>query len=330
MNFSLVASNIVQSNITSRVEVIVNCKPTTERTNVSVGITDTSGIRFSSIIIAFPLPQYVLEYEDGTKTKGMTDTLTWNSVNNFTIHFNKSDAKPRDYGLYYHRINNVFGNTLIYVNVFPQRIPDSPKSIEVICDVKHARVKWRSSFNGGDPQTFTAFAINGQRETHSQPLPDKGQNQIHQTFLENLQPSLTYVFYVSARNSHGNSSSDMKSCAMLKETSDLTGVVAGSVGGSLALVIGIVAIVVIVHRRYTCNISFAKRNKKNAREDATYTHISERENTEARNVYDALARNESEKQYETILMKGKNMKVWQNLKKSTRICFLKQKVPRKS
>ena len=39
------------------------------------------------------------------------------------------------------------------------------------------------------------------------------------------------------------------------ETSDLTGVVAESVGGSLALVIGIVAIVVIVHRRYTCNIS---------------------------------------------------------------------------
>ena len=95
-------------------------KPTTERTNVSVGITDTSGITFSSIIIAFPLPQYVLEYEDGTKTKGMTDTLTWNSVNIFTIHFNKSDAKPSDYGLYYLRINNVFGNTLVYVNVFPQ------------------------------------------------------------------------------------------------------------------------------------------------------------------------------------------------------------------
>ena len=60
--------------------------------------------------------------------------------------------------------------------------------------MKRARVKWRSSFNGGDPQTFIAFAINGQQETHSHPFPDKGQTQIHQTFLENLQPSLTYVF----------------------------------------------------------------------------------------------------------------------------------------
>ena len=107
-------------------------KPTTERTNVSVGITDTSGIRFSSIIIAFPLPQYVLEYEDGTKTKGMTDTLTWNSVNNFTIHFNKTDAKPRDYGIYYLRINNVFGNTLIYVNVFPQSKKKTNNYVDII------------------------------------------------------------------------------------------------------------------------------------------------------------------------------------------------------
>ena len=85
-----------------------------------MGITDTSGIIFSSIIIAYPLPHYVLEYEDGTKIHGMTDTLTWNSVNNFTISFKKSDAKPRDYGIYHIRLSNVFGNTVIYVNVFPQ------------------------------------------------------------------------------------------------------------------------------------------------------------------------------------------------------------------
>ncbi|XP_078332852.1 hemicentin-1-like isoform X2 [Crassostrea virginica] len=322
MNFTLIASNIVQSNVTSRVELIVNCKPTTEKTNVSVGITDTSGIRFSSIIIAYPLPHYVLDYEDGTKINGMTDTLTWNSINNFTISFNKSDAKPRDYGLYHLRLSNVFGNTVIYVNVFPQRKPDSPKSIEVICDVKRAGVKWKSSFNGGDPQMFTAFAINGQQGTHSQTLPDRGENEIHETFVENLQPSLTYVFYVSARNSHGNSSSDIKSCAMLKDTSDQTGVVAGSLGGSLALVIVVCIIVVIVRRHYTCscvcNIEFAKRNKKTAREDATYTNITDCENTE-RNLYDELARNESEKQYETILMKEREAnteKHYESLSKS--------------
>ena len=105
-------------------------KPTTVKTYVSVGITNTSGIRFSSIIIAYPLPQYVLEYEDGTKINGMTDTLTWNSINNFTISFNKSDAKPRDYGLYRLRLSNVFGNTVIYVNVFPQSKKKSPTCLK--------------------------------------------------------------------------------------------------------------------------------------------------------------------------------------------------------
>ena len=94
--------------------------------------------------------------------------------------------------------------------------PDSPKSIEVTCEVKRARVKWKSSFNGGDPQMFIAFAINGQQGTHSKTLPDRGEDESYETFVENLQPSLTYVFYVFARNSHGNSSSDIKSCAMFK------------------------------------------------------------------------------------------------------------------
>lgn len=95
-------------------------KPTVEKTNISVGVGDASGLEFSSTVIAYPRPQYVLEYEDGTKNNGMTDTLTWNSVNNFTIHFKKNVANPYDYGLYQLRISNVFGNTVIYVNVFPK------------------------------------------------------------------------------------------------------------------------------------------------------------------------------------------------------------------
>ena len=90
-------------------------KPTTEKANISVGVGDTSGLEFSSTVIAYPRPQFVL-----TKNDGMTDTLTWNSVNNFTIHFKKNVANPCDYGLYQLSISNVFGNTVIYVNVFPQ------------------------------------------------------------------------------------------------------------------------------------------------------------------------------------------------------------------
>ena len=77
-------------------------------------------------------------------------------------------------------------------------------------------LKWKSSFNGGDPQTFTVYAVNGHKNTHSYPVLDKGENKIHQALLHNLLPSLTYVFYVSAQNSHGNISSDVKSCAKLE------------------------------------------------------------------------------------------------------------------
>ena len=94
--------------------------------------------------------------------------------------------------------------------------PDSPRNVEVTCDVKRATLKWQSSFNGGDPQTFTAYAVNGHQSTHSYPVLDRGENRIHQTLLQNLQPSLTYVFYVSTKNRHGNRSSDVKSCTTLE------------------------------------------------------------------------------------------------------------------
>ena len=106
-------------------------KPTTEKTNISVGVGDSSGLEFSSTVIAYPQPQYVVEYEDGTKNDGMTDTLTWKSVNNFSIHFKKNVANPCDYGLYQLRISNVFGNTVIYVNVFPK----SMKKIINLCSL---------------------------------------------------------------------------------------------------------------------------------------------------------------------------------------------------
>lgn len=84
-----------------------------------------------------------------------------------------------------------------------------PGNIKIDCEETRARVQWRSSFNGGDPQFFTVFASNGQQSDN---ISDRGENVIHSTFVQHLQPSTVYVFYVSAQNSHGFISSEKFRC----------------------------------------------------------------------------------------------------------------------
>lgn len=84
---------------------------------------------------------------------------------------------------------------------------------EVVCEVTRAIVKWKSAFNGGDSQLFTAIALNGfYKESDSGPIADKGHNEIHSATVQNLRPSTKYLFYVSANNSHGERSSKNISC----------------------------------------------------------------------------------------------------------------------
>lgn len=81
------------------------------------------------------------------------------------------------------------------------------------CEETRAKVQWKSSFNGGAIQLFTVIALNSQQQQiKSDNISDRGKNKIHFTYVQNLQPSTTYVFYVSAQNSHGLSSSEHISC----------------------------------------------------------------------------------------------------------------------
>lgn len=92
-----------------------------------------------------------------------------------------------------------------------------PERVEIVCEVTRVRVQWRSSFNGGNPQSFTVIALNGQqRESRSDNIRDEGENVIHSTFIQNLQPSTTYVIYVTAQSSRGFSSSENVSCTTLE------------------------------------------------------------------------------------------------------------------
>lgn len=96
--------------------------------------------------------------------------------------------------------------------------PNSPKSVEVTCEVTHAILQWKSSFNGGDRQSFVVVSLNGQDgSSYSITTPDKGENLLHISYIKNLQSSTKYAFYVFAQNIHGNSSSENITCMTSKQ-----------------------------------------------------------------------------------------------------------------
>lgn len=98
----------------------ISGKPHPYETNITLGVTDTTGIDFSATFFAYPKPWFELEYENGTKNNMMMGRLSQNAVNIFTVHFNQTVVNPGDYGLYFLNVRNNFGSTKVYVNVLPQ------------------------------------------------------------------------------------------------------------------------------------------------------------------------------------------------------------------
>lgn len=95
-------------------------KPKPDRKSITLGVTDQSGIEFSTTVISFPEPRYYLKNENGTSNIKMMNTFTRNAVNNFTIHYYQTIVDNNDYGSYNLTINNTFGETIVIVNVIPQ------------------------------------------------------------------------------------------------------------------------------------------------------------------------------------------------------------------
>ena len=88
--------------------------------NITLGVTDTSGIEFSTTVIAYPEPQCEVTYVNGTKNDRMIVRLTRNTENNFTIHLNQTSIFLEDYGTHLLKISNPFGRTTVFLSVIPQ------------------------------------------------------------------------------------------------------------------------------------------------------------------------------------------------------------------
>lgn len=88
-----------------------------DKTNITLGVTFTTGIEFATTIIAYPEPLYELEYKNGKRNYQMMNNITRNAVNNFTVYFRQPVVDQRSLGLYYLKLHNLFGESTVIVNV---------------------------------------------------------------------------------------------------------------------------------------------------------------------------------------------------------------------
>lgn len=94
--------------------------PKPERTRITLGVTDVTGIDFSVKVLAYPSPQYELQRADGAIDNTMQNSIYRNAVNNFTLRFNKTLVYQSDFGIYHLIVSNPFGVATIFILVLPQ------------------------------------------------------------------------------------------------------------------------------------------------------------------------------------------------------------------
>nr|XP_022344647.1 hemicentin-1-like [Crassostrea virginica] len=338
-NFTLSASNAVQRNVTSMVELIVNCKPEIKDDDITIAITSASrNVSFSTTVIAYPEPRYRLMYKNGTINTEMKVNIYKNAMNNFTIYCEQQFVREMDSETYSLKVDNFLGSSTIFVHISKQEKPSSPIIIESVCEGTSARIKWKASFDGGPVQSFFIVALSDAHQiVGSDTIANKGDNQTYQTVVSFQKSSILYTLYVFAKNNNGVASSEPLICITpkgIQKTSNIsnqTWEVAGIVVGVIIVSILVIVLLCFVHRHYilTCQIGIQKRRNKPI-ESADFTEdkspytviMSEQWDESGRNPYDTLATNESTNQYEAFQMKdnqGSNANTYECLNKAVNI-----------
>lgn len=100
--------------------LFIQGKPISDKTNITLGVTCTTGIEFSTTIIAYPEPHCELQYENGTRNNHMITTIIKNDVNNFTVQIKEDVVEKSSFGVYHLKARNMFGGTTVIVNVIEQ------------------------------------------------------------------------------------------------------------------------------------------------------------------------------------------------------------------
>ena len=82
-----------------------------------------------------------------------------------------------------------------------------------MCEGTSARIKWKSSFDGGPVHYFFIVALSDAHQiVGSDTIADKGDDQTHQTVVSFQKSSIRYTLYVFAKNNNGVASSEPLIC----------------------------------------------------------------------------------------------------------------------
>nr|XP_022303134.1 titin-like isoform X2 [Crassostrea virginica] len=323
-NLTLVAGNTVQSNVTTYVELVVNCKPTPQNAEITFAIPEIPAkVEWSTIVIAYPEPRFTVKYINGTNNSRISMSLSKNSLNNFTIHCEQQVDQGNHLGTFYLEVSNILGSSEILLHIVKQGKPKAPTAIEVMCYVTTARIKWKSSYDGGTLQSFFVVALGDTyQSSRSDVIEDDGENKVHHATVPFLYPSSLYTFYVYAKNKYGVTLSEAQNCTTLKESSSGTGKIVGSIVGALVMLAFVISV------SYFCKRRFTDRDRHNPakpadlnKDTSIYTTIkkNQEENTE-RNLYNALTPDENQSQYESLHMadiRGSKTNTYESLKNNS-------------
>lgn len=99
---------------------IISGKPRSIKTNFTLGLGDTTGIEFSTTVIAYPEPELEVKHENGTINSQMTYNIIRNGIYRFTIHLSQAVVNQSDFGVYHLILTNAFGKVTIFVDVIPK------------------------------------------------------------------------------------------------------------------------------------------------------------------------------------------------------------------
>eukprot|EP00105_Crassostrea_gigas_P021956 XP_011441295.1 PREDICTED: hemicentin-2 isoform X1 [Crassostrea gigas] len=251
-SFQVVASNGVQSNHSTTVNLYVYCSPrlTTGGSYVELYVGSNRYLNGQISLLSYPQPTASLTLPSGAPNTLVTVRSVTAATNSFTITLTKSNLQSDDFGTYVLSVANQYGRRTISVNIIPISKPFHATKVLVTCGHGQALVTWQSSYFGYRRQyslvqysTDNVKFINGSEIT-----TEYTKEEILQTSVHNLQDSTHYFFRVFTMNTHGFSTSIPINCSTAAtQESSSTSVVVGSVLGSL-LFLAIGAMVFISYK----------------------------------------------------------------------------------
>ncbi|XP_061188082.1 hemicentin-1-like [Saccostrea echinata] len=250
--FRVVASNGIQNNYSTVVNLYVYCSPrlNSSGSSVFVPIGNNKYLDGDVTILSYPQPNYTLTLPNGAPNTLIDLSISTISTNIFRITLRRSNIQPEDHGIYKMIVSNAYGTTIINIYVNPKSKPLKSDQVLVSCGNRKAHVTWQSSYFGYEDQnSFVQYSTKPDSVVFSNGsgiIPERIKQELLHVTVSSLQDNTMYFFRVVTSNRYGFSLSKVVNCTTdtLNEDTSSAPIAIGAVLGTLlALSIAAVAFI---------------------------------------------------------------------------------------